>query len=373
MPGNKHPKTAKIELQQQQANQPASTSSAAPATTTDTQINFRDLPVDLFSQGAINEDNQIIAITRKGRGEILKYLSFSALNNLIAADSRLFRLSREDEGLKAQLQFAKEQVHQLLVHIVNAALNLAENMIKADPGLLLETGQVKDRGYLYKGTALTIALELGDISIHPENEEMADMILRHLRTLPNGEAEIKRQIQTHFPNGFIHEMPYDFTEIYQAIQTSTDADVQAALRKEQNDTPLCKALNKFREEFSNCSRNFCHFLAALTLYDTKFTDFKSWDQRSLFCIQVLGFVQRYLPLCDIYVVKQGIYNVVENKQRLTRDGFEFEDWSTPGSNGTRKIHVFPVVGLVGLGFDFYGGVGAWGAVCGGGAVGRSGA
>ncbi|EKD70426.1 MAG: hypothetical protein ACD_46C00537G0002, partial [uncultured bacterium] len=133
---------------------------------------------------------------------------------------------------------ASKLVCQFLLHVVNDERNLAEKMLKRDPGLLLEEGTVTDCSRRrVKGTAFRLA-------IAAENNDMWEMIENYFKLLSNGEEEKKKQFNAQFPNG-VKDAPcaFDFTPLFNAIKHDKFDNYHPNDKTE-------KELKKFRDYFT---------------------------------------------------------------------------------------------------------------------------
>ncbi|WP_133130035.1 hypothetical protein [Legionella yabuuchiae] len=273
------------------------------------------------------------------QGPLAQYLSKKDLSNLSQASKVMF--------FSCQPLLAKI----LLFHVVKGEEAEALEMIDANPRLLLIPSKATDySGRSYQGlTPFQAALSSHDVALWKKIESYFDK-------LPDGEAEKVRQFRQLFPEGLPQQKSYDFTKLVQVISNSSDADIMAALRKENNDTPICQALNGFRTAFTDLAKkemffNPSHLIDALKVYDAQF-DRWSWNQRDLFWRQVIGYTQRFLPACYAQAFCQGLYYILEEKKPLSRSlKFQYD-----GSS------YYPLSDSSGLGFDlgWAGGLrGAW--------------
>ena len=186
-----------------------------------------------------------------------------------------------------------------------------------------------------------------------EDEEMCEMLIEHLEKLPNGRKKALAQLNEQFPEEIEKRKPYDFTSILIAIKDASDKDIQEAFRTpkltlDQNDSLLYKAFNTFRKEFTDrsCQEgihfNHKHLLEAYAVYVKEFYNLKDLNNSrlALFCMQVIGYVQRYLPSCyaqelcsgNDWVSKQPGWGFTSSKP--LRRSFEFNH--DPG------LYIFPL-------------------------------
>jgi hypothetical protein len=246
------------------------------------------------------------------------------------------------QEIKAVLQEA--MLKKLLHHVVWGEQEQAEGLLKLCPELLLLSGTAKgpSAGPARTGTAYQIALKEG-------GNEMMEMMRPYYEKLEQGEEQRVAQLKEIAPNG-IPEMPaFDLNNIVAAITAASQEEVDAALRKEENNSPLCQAFNRFREQFDACSQaeiffNPKHLSKALTVYDAQE---KTWSGNGncsrchLFLRQVYGFEQRYATESYARALAQGVDYIVENNEPL---GPTFDFRSGGGS-------YYPLT--TSLGFDTY--------------------
>lgn len=266
------------------------------------------------------------------QGPLAQYLSKEDLWNLSQASKVMF--------FSCQPLLEKQAAKILLSHVVKGEEAEALEMIDANPRLLLILSKATDySGRSYQGlTPFQAALSSHDVALWKKIESYFDK-------LPDGEAEKVRQFRQLFPEGLPQQESYDFTELVQVISNSSDADIMAALRKENNDTPICQALNGFRTAFTDLAIkemffNPSHLIDALKVYDAQF-DRWSWNQRDLFWRQVIGYTQRFLPACYAQAFCQGLYYILEEKEPLSR----LLKFRVGGAS------YYPLTDSSGLGFD----------------------
>lgn len=257
----------------------------------------------------------------------------------------------QKEGGTSRDPGMRDFMHLLLIQaVVQGDISQAKKLIEQNPTLVSLKGDAIDYSHrtIQDVTPFQAALCAWD-------EEMCKMLMEYMQP-----EEIILEYNQIFPQGVethcASQKPFNFSEIFNVISQSSDADVQAALSKEQNETTLCKALNQFRVEFTNLSCqekifNPQHLIMAynkyIEFYDDRF-DRSLQNKRALFWKQVVGFVQRFLPANIAQDVAQGIYHLVREKKAALRS-FKFR--TDPGD-------IFPLTfdSHSGLGFDY--GVGA---------------
>ena len=232
----------------------------------------------------------------------------------------------------------------LLSHIVKAEETLALNMIEANIELLCYTSNATDYSKrTYTGyTPFQAAVLCNDVTLWEKIEPYFDLLI-------NGQAIKAQQVNAIFPEGIPKQTPYDFKGLISTITSSPENDIDAALAKEQNNTPICNALNEFRSKFEALARkemlfNPTHLIAALTTYNNKLNQW-SWNKRDLFWRQVVGYTQRFVPACLAQAFVQSIPSIVQESKPLARSLI----------SEYKSIPFFPLADSSGLGFD----LGAW--------------
>lgn len=87
---------------------------------------------------------------------------------------------------------------ELLESVISGNKGNVEKIIQDNPALapLLLTliGFVKDNNVEYQGTALQLAADVLDVKFHPNEEGIADMLIRYMKNLPNGRRLIIQQM-----------------------------------------------------------------------------------------------------------------------------------------------------------------------------------
>src|SRR3990167_1906011 len=237
-----------------------------------------------------------------------------------------YNLSRVSCGLYTPLKnLASKHVHAFLTHVVRGEKAQVEAMIQRDPRLLLEKMQVKDEaGRTIYGTAYQIALGAKDVSPYPgQFEEMAEMIKRHLAK-HFGEEERNKQYNEQFPEGFEKEEEARKQRDLDALQK-----LFKAIDKAKNDHELDDAIKVFKQyleientrEFKTCYHfNEDLFIKAVELYDHYYDKFGGFNSKKNNLVAVKGFggIEGYFPANLAQAMCDGVGDVVEKKQQLTR-------------------------------------------------------
>lgn len=202
---------------------------------------------------------------------------------------------------------ATEELYRrsLLKHIVLGEQKEAEALIKSHPKWLLSKSQAQDySGKRIIATPFQAAIGAGD-------KPMWEMILRYLD--PN---RALKQFLAWFPNGIEEDTPAielqkDYNRI--ALAIIHDADGGAS------------AIAGFREQLTAQKEirygkyfNLEHLKAASQAYTNNFRALGNWNNRDLFWIQVMGFVQRQMTAYDAQVYFFGVQKVLDNEVSFSR-------------------------------------------------------
>jgi len=233
-------------------------------------------------------------------------------------------------------------IETLVQHVAYGEQEEAERLLQSDPTLLTQIAAVTMIGHsgrTVSGTPLQIAL-------HEWDDDMWKMMEPYFNQIPNGQAEKERQIQPRYPHA-----AFNFSAIIAAIDAASEIDLEAALNKEQNNTAICRALNTFRQSFTERSMQDSpfspqHLVTAFGAYHIKKKyDHWTWNRQDLFWCQVIGFAERFVPACYAQAFSQGLPEIVDKGQTLTRD---------LQSSYYPRRSFFPLASssFSGLGFDF---------------------
>lgn len=229
--------------------------------------------------------------------------------------------------------FFQTNVDNEAVTVVEEALHYAafgqknelDVLLTKRPGLVYKRGQTFDpSGRLVHGTVYQIALGAKDWNPFPEEpfEEMAEMIERHIRTLPNGEEEIELQKAEQFPE--------DWKE-------------QERMREKRDSLELKKvftaiAQSKRNMDCKDAIEQFIHYLytpnkvttgyhyndkllsEAEDLYLLNYKQFGGYDSRKndLAAIKVIGSIQSRMTACLAMAHADGLGLIAEKKKQLSR-------------------------------------------------------
>ncbi len=245
----------------------------------------------------------------------------------------------------------KHALNSLLTAVVEGNEELAKKIVISRPEVLLDASAIVTdlSGKKIKNlTPLQAAICAWDV----EMVQMINEVLHHTLQIGIGlsfepEIEMQRQFKIIYPNGVDSEetaqmaKAQEFTSstlntIFSAINTATVAQVKYELDtpgQNKPDSQLNAALHTFRAQFATTANseqifNPFYLQKAFEFYDEKFDNFRGnavvqRNRRSIFWCQIIGYIQRHLPACLQQAFRQGIYGIVENKEKLNRN-FKFK-------------------------------------------------
>jgi hypothetical protein len=255
--------------------------------------------------------------------------------------SNLLSSQKKQSPLSAYVSSAK-RFHSLLQpqHILNEFLQSvvygnqkkSEAILQSRPDLLVTLLQQKCQVIDYSGrriysTALQIALGADDVKYHDDEECMAEMLMRYLRQLSNGEAIIQQQIAEQFPEAWEEKEraraerdSAALKKVVAALENAPagdncDADIQA-FQQYLDDENKSRGVIKTGKHF-----NMQLLTDALNLYIEKFNQFGgSWDspKNILFWRKIIGYIERYVPACYAQALCQGVYYIIVENEKLDR-------------------------------------------------------
>lgn len=235
------------------------------------------------------------------------------------------------------IKSANERIEEFVSCVVLGKKEETEKRLKQDPRVALFKAQVLDEsGYLLYGTGLQCALALGDVSLDGKNGEMAELIIRYLKTLPSGAGEKAIYVQTkeQFPNGWKEEEEERAKRDLEALEkvfasisaSKKNQDCQQALQafrdylkpkriitsgKCFNHKLLVHALEQYRSLiFASHAQNQNNLFSS--------TPYSNYRKVDLFWCQVIGLIQSYLPVCDVQIMCSGLNAVAQGQKPFTR-------------------------------------------------------
>ncbi len=263
----------------------------------------------------------------------------------LAALARTFRGNHHAYQPDLNLPASKK----LLQHVVLGQQKAAEEMIAANPSLLLIESEAEDySGRIIVGTAFQASLGAGD-SLMWEMMKPYFLEIRELQEQAQKEQvdiselarlEMLKQYNKQFPGDIEQETAIDLMPFYEAlvIAITNDADNGEV------------AITDFRTQLESSGKkvnkghhfNMQHLIAVMTAYVDNFERLDSWANRDTFWIEVIGFVQRQIPAHFAQAHCSGLKSVADNPSTLKR--------CLKFYKGGRRF--FPVLQNRGLGFSF---------------------
>jgi len=224
----------------------------------------------------------------------------------------------------------------------------AEQILKTEPNLLLLRGTVLD----YSGRTLSNCTAF-QIALGADDTDMGEMLELYFNLLPNGKEEIEIQFNQQFSdtNSKNVECAYDFTTLVNVISKEQFQGGQVSPETEM-------ALEVFRTHFTlmpikiKKGKHFDMqiFINALEAYATHFDQFENDQRRSLYCRQVLGYLQRLFPVCYAQAFCQGLITMTKGKIPLKRSTNLTEGAPYPPSFYSTHFHFSQ---RQGLGFSYF--------------------
>lgn len=349
------------------------------------------------------------------------YFLKEALRQAGGADVSLQTMSymkRAHKKLNEQSDIQKRmreiKVELALRYVLFGNQAMVKKLVEADPSLLLDknTSPVTDiSGKPVLGqTLLQAAFASGDIANNPGEINMVEMLQGYFTELSDGPKKIEEQLiefftrilkkekisseiieklfQTGPPVITLHtkliEVQKEKAEQFKnefisplidAMIRATNEEIQEMLTNKQMAPPLGQAFHNFRKEierlsFEDEAFNPYYLLEAFTLYTERFNNPQFFPRNLLFCVQGIGFIQRFLPACYQQAFAQGICYIVEEKEPLNRDyklrcAKNYALYSIPRgpffhsasrryvNNVVLSLVLSPVSFLSGLGFDYW--------------------
>ncbi len=239
-------------------------------------------------------------------------------------------------------------------------------MLKADPSLLLQAGNVITPGgdEIRRVTIYEFLLGAGDY-------ELAKEVQGYFSKIEYGEPQRIRQYERYKPHidGMLTQKPYDLEPLIELIKKSTPQEVATLLNKDfTGENDLCKAIIQFRKDWAprvlvkpRMHYNYVSLQHALELFRCEWHNLhqasgNNYDKICLVWRQLIGFEMRRMPGIDRCIIAQGLFQVIEMHKKVNRS-YKFNQ---------SDDEEFPIVAsddsLDGLGGDFA--VNLWGSPAG---------
>lgn len=200
------------------------------------------------------------------------------------------------------------------------------------PGLIYKRGKTLDiANRTIHGSVYRIALGAKDWKPFrlERFEEMAEMIERHIKALPNGGDEIESQKAEQFPPGWqeqeIAREANDsaaLREVFAAIEQQSennelriDTDCQAAYEK------FIHYLNAQDEIQTGYHFNDKLLTEVKDLYHTNYKQFGGWTslRNKIASVGIIGGIQARMPACLAMAYCHGLGKLMMNEEQLNRD------------------------------------------------------
>jgi len=228
-----------------------------------------------------------------------------------------------------QTKLKRRTLNELTKRVAWGDQDGAEKIIKCNPKILLGKGGAAPDVFSRPGmgingdlTVLQVALRVGDL-------DMCKMMKPYFELFPYGLKALQQQFDEFFREGYDahikkqQKAAFSFSKITNAIINATDEDVKACSQTPNNTTLLGRALEDFRDQLTQKVLfdkvfNPYHLLQAMKAFWGQFEALETWGKRDLFCIQVIGFTQRFLtaPFAQAFV--QGLPHLIGSRKPLQR-------------------------------------------------------
>ncbi len=193
------------------------------------------------------------------------------------------------------------------------------------PSLVYKRGTTVELcGRIVHGTVYRIALGAKDWNPFPDKtfEEMAEMIERHMKTLPKGEEEIELQKAEQFPEGWEEQEKIretndseELKKVFAAIdQSETDEDCKDAIEEFIN---YLKSQNEVKTGYHYNDKLLSEVQDLCFENHNKFGGYDSRKNR-LATNKIKGSIQGRMTACLAMAHCDGLGRVTEEKMQLSR-------------------------------------------------------
>ncbi len=218
-----------------------------------------------------------------------------------------YKNEKEEKTLNQHQFFqpgTNKMLDKLLLHVARGEQEQAEAIIKINPELIFQSGNVED----FFGNTF-IDYSPCQLAAYAHDVDMLKMMKPYLNRVKNGEEQLC-VIVKEADDASKNQHSYDFTLLEAAITHGNPAKIE-------------EALQAFRKHFgpreikNEKSFNLANLLHA---YDIYINNYQLWSgkQCTLFWCQVIGYLQRSLPACYAQALCQGLYRITVDNQPLER-------------------------------------------------------
>lgn len=251
-----------------------------------------------------------------------------------------------DSDINVALRLAASAVEEDIVKLIE--------MVKKNPRLLLQTGNVMTRGGVLVSRTALYEFFLGE-----GDPLSAKRIEFGFALIPNGENERTHQYERYRPH--IEAMAkqieskkpaFDLKPLFDIIKKSSPEDIAAALNKDMKHESLLRdALiafrNAVRPKKMSVGMHYKHYTTLQQAFDLLYDEYKelsanytNFDKCYLVWRQIIGYLERSLPAVDRFAFARAF----DDEERTTK--FKYADGLFPDCNDADGD-----LDLSGLGFD----------------------
>lgn len=206
-----------------------------------------------------------------------------------------------------------------------------DQLLQLFPDLLTCRRTIQHRGR-YQFTECTL-WEIALMNQEGDNERVRTLFEKHFKRLPNGLEEMSKQFHKVFPDGEMKKYNWDLEAAKKRVDDLFNGILQDKTLAENNPFKMNEVTNKLLQAFQNYVKPnpsdkfmkglICDvglFSYIWQKYVTEFNNFKNWDQRVFYGVQVWDYFVRLLPTGYLRPLCQGLYYVVYEKEPLSVNG-----------------------------------------------------
>lgn len=213
------------------------------------------------------------------------------------------------------------------------------SLLEKEPGLLLRKGTIIDLA----GNTIKEVTPLG-YAIGAADDVIIGIIDNCLANIKDGKKEWLAQYADYQDvinkiNPQEQKPDFDFAPLLQALKEASDLDMEEELKTDEffnvnYKSSLRDALNDFRNHFSpriikngELHFNYANLQKAFDLYDENFdilyrASNNDFIKNNFFWCQIIGFIERRLPVRDRQALAQGLAFIIEDNEKLN-ENFDF--------------------------------------------------